>query len=97
MQTGNRNAAVVIEPNDDSAAARVETSMIGAGDTISITAARNDGERLERSSLQMVANVSDHFVCTVTENTPETQDAQNDPNNDSSPLSPFLCDIVVPL
>ncbi len=40
---------------------RVDAGMISTRDAITIATARDDGKRLKRPGLQMVANVSDHF------------------------------------
>jgi hypothetical protein len=60
MQAGHSDATVIIEPNDDAAAVRVDASMIGTGDSVTVAAAGDYREGFERPSLQKMADISDH-------------------------------------
>lgn len=65
MQAGNGDAAVIVEPDDHATAMRMDPSVIGACDAITISTARDDGERLERPRRQVVTNVRDHLDGTI--------------------------------
>ena len=47
MRTGESNAAVVLEPNDDTAALRIGARVIGTGNAIAIAAAGDDEKWLK--------------------------------------------------
>jgi hypothetical protein len=60
VQTGDDDPALVAEPHHHPTALGIDRGMVGAGDAVTTPAARNNGERLERPSLQKMSNTSDH-------------------------------------
>jgi hypothetical protein len=60
MQPSHDYTALVIEPDHDLAAARVDIRMVSSGDSVAISAARNNEERRERTCLQKLTNVRNH-------------------------------------
>lgn len=61
MKARNRNVALVVKPDDHSVALGVDAGMIGAGDSVSLSAAGYNGEWFKRASLQKLTNISNHL------------------------------------
>ncbi len=49
MRAGNRNAAVVLKPNDDATALRISARVIGTGNAIAIAVGGDYEKRLKRA------------------------------------------------
>ena len=60
MESCDRHAGIIIEPNDNARALRVETSVIRAGNRISPPTAGNDCERFKWSCFQMSPDIANH-------------------------------------
>lgn len=65
VQTGNCDAAIVIKPNDNAASVRVNTSVISAGNAVTIAAAGDDREGLKRPSLQKMTHICDRLFLRI--------------------------------
>jgi hypothetical protein len=60
IQPGNRDAAVIIEPNDHPAASRIQTHMISRGNWIPRTTRGHNRERLKRCHSEMLPDIPSH-------------------------------------
>lgn len=48
----------------------MKTCVVGAGDAVAVAAAGDDGERLKRARLQVLAHVGNHNAVTLTDAVP---------------------------
>jgi hypothetical protein len=62
MEAGDGYAGIVIEPNHDPARTWIQTGVVSTRHGITSTASSDDCERLKRSRLQVLADVTDHAV-----------------------------------
>jgi hypothetical protein len=63
MQAGNRHAAIVVKPNDHPTAMGMNVGVVRAGDVVTMAAAGDNGERLERACLQIGPQIRNHNTC----------------------------------
>ena len=62
VESSDRDAGIIIEPNDNASALRVKTSVIRAGNRISPPAAGNDCERFKWSCVQVLPDIANHVA-----------------------------------
>jgi hypothetical protein len=60
MKPQNRNATVGLKPDDHPTASRIQPDVISGGNGIPSPTRRHDRERLERSHLAVLPNISYH-------------------------------------
>ncbi len=60
VKTGNGHAAIIVEPDDYTAAPWVDISVLGTRHTVSIAAACHDNKWLKWPSAQMLTNTLNH-------------------------------------
>jgi hypothetical protein len=60
VQAGNYDTALVIEPNHDLAALRIDAGVVGGGNPIAVPTAGHNEKRRERAFLQKLTDVADH-------------------------------------
>jgi hypothetical protein len=60
MQSGNSHAAPIIKPYDNPTSLRINSGVLGARDTIPVSAGRDDQERLEGVGVQELVNTRNH-------------------------------------
>jgi len=65
VQTAQGHAALVVKPHNDATPARIDPSVLRARNSITVTAAGHNNERLERARCQMLANIFNHRVPTL--------------------------------